>query len=277
MRARIGTSSIDILSSTGSCGRSTFASIKCWARSRADSVTVQNRDGLSTQPICTAAGTTKRVGSPGAWGRTYAKLKQSSSLTTSRQKPLLMSNFENKMCRPGGVSHMYCRRRESTFPISFTGIDGAVSTVVSLTLFCVIVTSPSTSWYTGKERSRIIRPRRPTCGINATGDILRFAGLRRLTSSQSITLQNPALTWYAISSLKSSIAAGVHAVGWGPRSIAASMTPHSQSGPQSTAMPCHHSCMTGVNGCTSANGCGCINERSLPFAGSGQPCICSSF
>ena len=169
---------------------------------------------------------------------------------------------------------MYCKSRGSTFPISLTGTDGAVSTVVLLTLCCVTVITLSTSWYTGNKRSRMIRPRRPTWGISATGDILRLAGHRRLTASHSITLQKPALTWYSMSSLKRAIASGVCAVGWGPRSTAVSMTSPAQSGPQSTAIPSRHSRMTGVNGCTSANGCGCINDRGLPLAGSVGPSRC---
>ena len=70
VRALLGTFSMSMESSKGSMGSSMLLSTKCWVRSRAVSVTVQNRDGLSTQPIWTAAGTTIRHGSPSACGRT---------------------------------------------------------------------------------------------------------------------------------------------------------------------------------------------------------------
>jgi hypothetical protein len=71
---RIGTSAIFMASSRGS-GRSGMSlSKKCCIRSLADSVTAHKWDGLSTQPIWTAGGTTTQHGSPASWGRTYANL-----------------------------------------------------------------------------------------------------------------------------------------------------------------------------------------------------------
>ncbi len=52
--------------STGSLGRGTSLLTKCWVRSRANSVTAQKNPGLSTHPICTAAGMTRQIGSPAA-------------------------------------------------------------------------------------------------------------------------------------------------------------------------------------------------------------------
>ena len=83
-------------------------------------------------------------------------------------------------------------------------------------------------------------------------------------SSHAITEQNPALTWYAISSANSATAAGVRAVGCGPRETAASMADHDQSGPQSTFIPRRHSFRVGVKGCASARGCGCMREHGSP-------------
>jgi hypothetical protein len=125
---------------------------------------------------------------------------------------------------------------------------------VSLTLACVVVTTPSTSWYTGNDKSRMILGRQPTCGTAATGEILRFGGRSRLIFSQGITLQKPAFRWYSISSSNRAMALGVRAVGCGPCCTAASMTSQLQSGPQSTAMPCLHSLSVGVKGCMSAKG-----------------------
>ena len=100
----------------------------------------------------------------------------------------------------------------------------------------------------------MIRGRRPTCGTAATGDILRFVGRVRLSSSHVKILQNPARRWYSMSSSNRAIASGVRAVGWGPRATASSMTSQVQSGPQSTSIPCLHSVRVGVNGCTPAKG-----------------------
>ena len=65
-------------------------------------------------------------------------------------------------------------------------------------------------------------------------------------SSHDITEQNPALTWYAISLANRATAAGVRAVGCGPRATAASMSDHDQSGPQSTFIRRRHSFRVGV-------------------------------
>ncbi len=89
---------------------------------------------------------------------------------------------------------MYCNNYGSTLPISLTGTEGAVSAVVLFALSWVTVITMLTSWYTGNKRSRIILPHHPTCGMSAARDILRFFGRIRLTSSQSITLLNPAST-----------------------------------------------------------------------------------
>ena len=70
VRALLGMFSMSMESSKGSMESSMLLSTKCWVRSRAVSVTVQNRDVLSTQPIWTAAGTTIQHGSPLACGRT---------------------------------------------------------------------------------------------------------------------------------------------------------------------------------------------------------------
>ena len=70
-------------------------------------------------------------------------------------------------------------------------------------------------------------------------------------SSQSITLQKLALTWYAMSSSDRAMASGVDAVGWGPQATAVSRTYKIQSGPQSTSMPCHHFFRVSVKGCAS--------------------------
>jgi hypothetical protein len=110
----------------------------------------------------------------------------------------------------------------------------------------------------------IILPRRPTWGTSATGEIFRLVGRRRLTSSHDITKQNPALTWYAMSSANRATAAGVRAIGCGPHATAASMSDHDQSGPQSTFIPRRHSFRVGVKGCASAKGCGCMREHSSP-------------
>ncbi len=48
VRALLGTFSMSMESSKGSMGSSMLLSTKCWVRSRAVSVTVQNRDGLSS-------------------------------------------------------------------------------------------------------------------------------------------------------------------------------------------------------------------------------------
>ena len=154
----------------------------------------------------------------------------------------------------GWGSRIYVRRRSKTFPISRTTSFGAQSTMVSLTLACVAVMTPSTSWSTGKDRSNMIRGQWPTCGTAATGEILRFNGWSRFSYSHGITLQYPACRWYSMSSLNSAIALGVHTVGGGPRATAALMTSYVQSGPQSTSIPCLHSFRVGVNGCTSAKG-----------------------
>ncbi len=144
--ARRGTSAIWMRSYTGSCGNGTAWSTKCCVRSLADSMTAQNSPGLSTQPICIAAGMIRRIGSPASCRSTYAKLQQPSSCTTRCQNPSLMSNLQKRMCRPAGVSHMYWRSCGSTLPISLTNIGGALRTIVSLTLFCVTVATLSTSW-----------------------------------------------------------------------------------------------------------------------------------
>jgi hypothetical protein len=212
----IGTSSmlIDALTWCGGSGKA--ASTKCCARLHADSVTAQNKDGLSTHPIRTADGTTILHGSPSCWGSTYAKLKQSASRTISHQNPLLMSSLDIRMWRPAGVSCIYVRSRGSTFPILRTASFGARIAVVMLTLSCVAVMTPSTSWYTGKDKSRMIQGRRRTCGTAATGEILRFNGRSRCRSFHRMTLQNPASRWYSMLSLNRAIASAVQAVGWGP-------------------------------------------------------------
>jgi hypothetical protein len=94
---------------------------------------------------------------------------------------------------------------------------------------------------------------------------LKLAGSVFLRSSQRKTQQKPALIWYSMSSANRAIDSGVHAVGCGPRSTAASITLHAQSGPHSTGMPCCHFRRVGSNGCTSANGWGCINNVRLPW------------
>ncbi len=104
-----------------------------------------------------------------------------------------MSNLQNRMCNPAGVSLMYCNSRGSTLPISLTGTKGAVSAVMLFTLSWVTVITPLISWYTGNERSRIILPRRSTCGMSAAGDILRFFGRSHLTSSQKHNLAESGL------------------------------------------------------------------------------------
>ena len=85
--------------------------------------------------------------------------------------------------------------------------------VVSFTLSCVIVMMPCWSWYTGKDRSRMILPWWPTCGTMATGEIFRFAGRSFLRSSHRYTLQKPALIWYSMSTLKRGMESWVLAVG----------------------------------------------------------------
>ncbi len=68
--ARMGTSWIVISSSMSSTRRAMSLSTKYCVRSQANSVTVQNRDGLSTHPICTAARITIQHGSDASCGST---------------------------------------------------------------------------------------------------------------------------------------------------------------------------------------------------------------
>ena len=141
---------------------------------------------------------------------------------------------------------MYSNSSDSTLPIILTGRRGAVGRVVEFTEGCR--TGPifrPAFCRTGNERSSIIRPRRLSCGTRATGEIFRFGGLRERSSVNGTTSENPAATWYAMSSSKTCMASGVRAERCGPRWMATLMLSADQSGPQSTVTPCFHSSRTG--------------------------------
>ena len=188
-------------------------------------------------------------------GRTYAKLKSSSSLTTSRQKPSLMSNLENRMCRPAGVSRMYCKRRGRTLPISLTGTVGAVSTVESFTLCCVTVTTLLTSGTPGTTSN---------LGYQCQWGYFEVAGPEAFHVVPQHHLAEPGVDLILDIFRERAIASGVHAIGCCPRSISVSITSHDKLGLQSTLMPSRHLCMAGAKGWTSTSGWGCINDRGLP-------------
>ncbi len=160
--------------------------------------------------------------------------------------------------------------RGSTLPISWSGLLGVSRTVLSLTHFCI--TSPGLrrlclcSNRTAQDRSRMIRPRRPSCGITATGEILNDGGRLSLMSSQSIVVEKPALTWYAKSSWTRAIASAARAVGCGPLFTAALIVFLSQVSPQFTGTPVCHCSKVSPNGCPSTiKGMGC--SRLLALSG----------
>ena len=149
--------------------------------------------------------------------------------------------------------------------MSLTGVCGAVVAVVSLIdgwRIGPILCLPGRGLRMGKDKSRIMRPRRPGCGTTATGEIFRFHGGFCIRSLASRTWLKPALIWYWMSCSKSSITSGISADGCGPRSRASRIWSGCQSGPQSTSTPCSHHLSSGPNGCASiANGDGCIKLR----------------
>ena len=159
------------------------------------------------------------------------------------------------------------KMRHNTLPSSRTGVSGASFFVESFTLGtsgCCVRRRVVERGYTGKERSRMIRPRRFFWGTTATGDTLRCGGRSRCMSLHGTTWENPALTWYWMSSWNSWRLSLVRALRCGPRRTACSMTVQDQSGPQSTGTPCAaHRFKVGRNEWSCRSVLGCIKLRYL--------------
>ena len=77
--------------------------------------------------------------------------------------------------------------------------------------------------WTAKERSSRSRPRRPTWGITASGDTLRWEWCAACTSVHVTISKKPAVIWYSILSAINNRASGVSALVCGPRETAAAM------------------------------------------------------
>eukprot|EP00978_Attheya_sp_CCMP212_P023784 scaffold73576_cov56-Attheya_sp.AAC.8 len=180
-------------------GRSAFVSTRTWSTSRVVSVAEQKRAGLCVHPICRACGTTRRIGDLGESGNTYAKFQASSASTTILQKPSDKSIFLEKfMVSPAGTSNIKSKILRKTLPSSFTGFSSANRVVVSLT--AAWMTRPSfrlDCWdfkWTGKDRSRMSRPRRFLWGTTARGDTFSLDGVLCLISSHITIRENPVST-----------------------------------------------------------------------------------
>jgi hypothetical protein len=88
--------------------------------------------------------------------------------------------------------------------------------------------------YTGNGRLSMRRLRRSFCGTTTNGDIFCWAGWSFWRSNQSIIRENPASTWYCMSSWTVVMFSASSALLCGPLATACSITLHSQLGPQST-------------------------------------------
>ncbi len=118
----------------------------------------------------------------------------------------------------------------------------------------------------GNDRSSRRRPRRPTCGITASGDTFRFVGYACWMVRHSTISENPAWIWYFISSSMRFRASGVRALVWGPRWMAAQIAASDHGSPHRAETPDAHCSSVATNGWNRIQGAGSVHFLLLPWA-----------
>ena len=111
-----------------------------------------------THIICIVYGNTTSIGSPKGLGITHKKLKQSSTLTTSRQNLSLISNFENRIHSTIITEYIYANIWGISLPISFNSSWISLIPVLDLALSYRTDHIPTLICHTRKDRSRLIHP-----------------------------------------------------------------------------------------------------------------------